>query len=82
MRPRLFACLNWELYIVTDEKYYASESIKCKDGSKFFNKARINDNFCDCVDGTDEPGNNRKNQNLLLLMVEFCNKFEILNAEL
>lgn len=39
-----------------DEKYYASQAIKCKDGSKFFNKARINDNFCDCIDGTDEPG--------------------------
>ncbi|KAF3444033.1 hypothetical protein FNV43_RR13723 [Rhamnella rubrinervis] len=39
-----------------DEKYYASEVIKCKDGSKVFTRDRLNDNFCDCVDGTDEPG--------------------------
>lgn len=48
------------IYVVIDEKYYASEAIKCKDGSKFFNRARLNDNFCDCVDGTDEPGNTLK----------------------
>ncbi|KAL3509248.1 hypothetical protein ACH5RR_028649 [Cinchona calisaya] len=39
-----------------DEKYYQSEVIKCKEGSKSFTKDRINDNFCDCSDGTDEPG--------------------------
>ncbi|XP_016188169.1 glucosidase 2 subunit beta isoform X1 [Arachis ipaensis] len=39
-----------------DEKYYSSEVIKCKDGSKSFPKDRLNDNFCDCPDGTDEPG--------------------------
>ncbi|KAL1363120.1 hypothetical protein AAHE18_03G128300 [Arachis hypogaea] len=39
-----------------DEKYYSSEVIKCKDGSKSFSKDRLNDNFCDCPDGTDEPG--------------------------
>ncbi|XP_057508352.1 glucosidase 2 subunit beta-like [Actinidia eriantha] len=39
-----------------DEKYYSTEVIKCKDGSKSFTRARINDNFCDCPDGTDEPG--------------------------
>eukprot|EP00262_Sarcandra_glabra_P010152 TRINITY_DN2507_c0_g1_i1.p1 TRINITY_DN2507_c0_g1~~TRINITY_DN2507_c0_g1_i1.p1 ORF type:complete len:621 (-),score=154.43 TRINITY_DN2507_c0_g1_i1:203-2065(-) len=39
-----------------DEKYYKSEIIKCKDGSKKFTKAQLNDDFCDCSDGTDEPG--------------------------
>ncbi|KAG7606288.1 Glucosidase 2 subunit beta [Arabidopsis thaliana] len=40
-----------------DEKYYKSSSeIKCKDGSKKFTKAQLNDDFCDCSDGTDEPG--------------------------
>ncbi|XP_062105900.1 glucosidase 2 subunit beta [Humulus lupulus] len=39
-----------------DEKYFASHVIKCKDGSKSFNRERLNDNYCDCVDGTDEPG--------------------------
>ncbi|KAF3444375.1 hypothetical protein FNV43_RR14067 [Rhamnella rubrinervis] len=40
-----------------DERYYkSSEVIKCKDGSKKFSKAQLNDDFCDCPDGTDEPG--------------------------
>lgn len=41
-----------------DENYYkiSSETIKCKDGSKKFTKAQLNDDFCDCPDGTDEPG--------------------------
>ncbi|XP_031494639.1 glucosidase 2 subunit beta isoform X2 [Nymphaea colorata] len=39
-----------------DEKYFKSEAIKCKDGSKSFVRARLNDGFCDCADGTDEPG--------------------------
>ncbi|XP_052620623.1 glucosidase 2 subunit beta [Lactuca sativa] len=43
-----------------DEKYYAglwsSGTIKCKDGSKTFTKSQLNDDFCDCFDGTDEPG--------------------------
>ncbi|KAJ8534560.1 hypothetical protein K7X08_016288 [Anisodus acutangulus] len=42
--------------IFVDEKYYASEVIKCKDGSNSFTKDRLNDDFCDCIDGTDEPG--------------------------
>ncbi|KAK1397072.1 PRKCSH-like domain-containing protein [Heracleum sosnowskyi] len=39
-----------------DVKYFASDVIKCKDGSNFFSRDRINDNFCDCPDGSDEPG--------------------------
>ncbi|XP_073298724.1 glucosidase 2 subunit beta isoform X1 [Primulina huaijiensis] len=39
-----------------DEKYYHGDFIKCKDGSKSFSRDRLNDNFCDCLDGTDEPG--------------------------
>ncbi|XP_027345626.1 glucosidase 2 subunit beta [Abrus precatorius] len=39
-----------------DEKYYSSQVIKCKDGSKSFSRDHLNDNFCDCPDGTDEPG--------------------------
>ncbi|XP_057792412.1 glucosidase 2 subunit beta isoform X2 [Salvia miltiorrhiza] len=39
-----------------DVKYYDAELIKCKDGSKSFARDRLNDDFCDCVDGTDEPG--------------------------
>ncbi|XP_061360355.1 glucosidase 2 subunit beta [Gastrolobium bilobum] len=40
-----------------DDKYYkSSDVIRCKDGSGKFTKAQLNDDFCDCHDGTDEPG--------------------------
>lgn len=40
-----------------DEKYYFDGAmIACKDGSKYFPRNRLNDGFCDCPDGTDEPG--------------------------
>ncbi|KAJ6961142.1 glucosidase 2 subunit beta-like isoform X1, partial [Populus alba x Populus x berolinensis] len=41
-----------------EENYYktSSPTIKCKDGSATFTKAYLNDDFCDCPDGTDEPG--------------------------
>lgn len=40
-----------------DEKYYFDGAvIYCKDGSKSFPRSRLNDGFCDCPDGTDEPG--------------------------
>lgn len=43
-----------------DDKYFKSVSstgtIKCKDGSNKFTLSQLNDDFCDCPDGTDEPG--------------------------
>lgn len=39
-----------------DEGYYKSSVILCKDRSKKFTKEQLNDDFCDCLDGTDEPG--------------------------
>ncbi|XP_078162486.1 calmodulin-binding protein isoform X2 [Carex rostrata] len=39
-----------------DESYYKAGVIKCKDGSKKFSRDLLNDEFCDCPDGTDEPG--------------------------
>ncbi|XP_052190739.1 glucosidase 2 subunit beta [Diospyros lotus] len=44
-----------------DEFYYkpllsSSATIKCRNGSKKFSKSQLNDNFCDCPDGSDEPG--------------------------
>lgn len=43
-------------FFSSDELYYKSDVIKCKDGSKKFSKDQLNDEFCDCPDGTDEPG--------------------------
>lgn len=53
-----FEFLKFEVapFCLADEKYFDSEVIKCKDGYKSFTRDRVNDNFCDCVDGTDEPG--------------------------
>lgn len=39
-----------------EKGYYESKKIMCKDGSKSFSRDRLNDDFCDCADGTDEPG--------------------------
>ncbi|KAI4368565.1 hypothetical protein MLD38_017109 [Melastoma candidum] len=41
-----------------DLKYFKSKGdvIDCKDGSRKFSRAQLNDDFCDCADGTDEPG--------------------------
>ncbi|KAL9659257.1 hypothetical protein QQ045_024062 [Rhodiola kirilowii] len=41
-----------------DEKYYKSSGdvLKCKDGSNKFTRSQLNDDFCDCPDGSDEPG--------------------------
>ncbi|GAA0174068.1 protein-binding activity modulator [Lithospermum erythrorhizon] len=45
-----------------DYKYYEdgfsspTQKLKCKDGLKQFSKSQFNDDFCDCLDGSDEPG--------------------------
>lgn len=39
-----------------DLDYYKGDTIWCKDGLKSFPREHLNDNFCDCADGTDEPG--------------------------
>ncbi|RDY14840.1 Glucosidase 2 subunit beta, partial [Mucuna pruriens] len=52
-----FRLKKYGLLFLADDKYYkSSDVIKCKDGSGKFNKAQLNDDFCDCADGTDEPG--------------------------
>ncbi|KAF0920783.1 hypothetical protein E2562_037108 [Oryza meyeriana var. granulata] len=39
-----------------DEAYFVPEVIVCRDGSGSFPKSHLNDGYCDCSDGTDEPG--------------------------
>ncbi len=45
-----------DVHLATDLEYFESATIWCKDGTKSFPRERLNDNFCDCADGTDEPG--------------------------
>ena len=50
------SCLN-SFPSTADITYYTSSStIKCRDNSKVLEADRINDDFCDCLDGSDEPG--------------------------
>ncbi|KAG8052625.1 hypothetical protein GUJ93_ZPchr0001g29521 [Zizania palustris] len=39
-----------------DEAYFRGGVIRCRDGSGKFTRDKLNDDFCDCTDGTDEPG--------------------------
>ena len=48
--------LDMDDVLETALSYFQGDSIWCKDGSKSFPRERLNDNFCDCPDGTDEPG--------------------------
>jgi len=36
--------------------YQAAENFTCFDGLKTIDFKYINDNYCDCPDGSDEPG--------------------------
>ena len=38
------------------ELYDASKAFRCLDGSLTIPFSHINDDYCDCADGTDEPG--------------------------
>lgn len=33
-----------------------TDKFKCLDGSKSLQRSRVNDDYCDCLDGSDEPG--------------------------
>lgn len=36
--------------------YDISDNFQCKNGEKSINRSFVNDEFCDCSDGSDEPG--------------------------
>ncbi|CAI5461319.1 unnamed protein product [Closterium sp. Yama58-4] len=39
-----------------DVAYFSGSEVRCRDGSRSIAVQRVNDDFCDCADGTDEPG--------------------------
>ena len=48
------------------------ETFRCLDGAKSIPRSRVNDDYCDCLDGSDEPG-------LVLLLVLFQQAHHILS---
>ncbi len=44
---------------MTDKRFYRErKSFLCIDGSKIIPFEQVNDDYCDCEDGSDEPGKN------------------------
>lgn len=42
---------------MTDKRFYRErKSFLCIDGSKVIPFEQVNDDYCDCEDGSDEPG--------------------------
>lgn len=42
---------------LTDKRFYKErKSFLCIDGSKMIPFEQVNDDYCDCADGSDEPG--------------------------
>uniref|UniRef100_A0A7S3Z9M4 Glucosidase 2 subunit beta n=1 Tax=Lotharella globosa TaxID=91324 RepID=A0A7S3Z9M4_9EUKA len=40
----------------SDGHLYSTDSFACDGGARTMDPSRINDNYCDCKDGSDEPG--------------------------
>ena len=43
---------------------YESDILLCDNGQKSYTKNMLNDGYCDCVDGSDEPGTSSCNGNV------------------
>jgi hypothetical protein len=58
---RIIGITSWIFFFsdpTVDRAYYQRSTTEfvCKDGSKTISLQQVNDDFCDCADGSDEPG--------------------------
>ena len=45
-----------DAYVKADKALYSGQKFKCKDGLLTLAISQVNDDYCDCTDGSDEPG--------------------------
>ena len=51
-----FLALIVAMIMVCHRLYAAADNFKCKDGLLQVPPSALNDDYCDCMDGSDEPG--------------------------
>ena len=43
-------------FFISEMSFYAGEKFTCLDGSATISMEWVKDDYCDCRDGSDEPG--------------------------
>jgi len=54
--PKILAVVSFVICLSEASLYPFSDNFVCFDGSATISFDNINDNYCDCADGSDEPG--------------------------
>lgn len=70
----VFLCADilWHVSLLVASFYNSFDSFTCFDGLKTIKFQHINDNYCDCQDGSDEPGEEDGGGFSSNLMMLFC----------